>query len=138
MSVSPDALGALQALIGSPYSNTDERPGYHCWGLFCEVQRILGRDGLPRIVLERMTAASQGDALLHHGERENWREIPAPVHGAAVMLGRSRLPIHIGAFVGIDGGGVLHATPKLGVVFETLETLRFAGWRYQTFLVPVT
>ncbi|SHN20219.1 hypothetical protein [Roseibium suaedae] len=138
----PDRLSAWQLeafsrLIGAPYDPENRAPGFHCWGAFCAAQEILGRAGFPEFVPDSMTNRARIAALTGHPERGRWREIAAPEHGCAVLMGRSSLPIHIGCWLAIDGGGVLHAVPGPGVVFETLSRLRLASWRCITFHLPV-
>ena len=49
-----------------------------------------------------------------HAERKRWPRIEKPEHGCAVII---RSPLHIGTWLDIDGGGVLHSMRGCGVVF---------------------
>ena len=42
-------------------------------------------------------------------------------------------PVHIGVWLDIDGGGVLHAVRHAGVVFQNLAALDAHGWRIEGF-----
>ncbi|MCV0426199.1 MAG: hypothetical protein K5905_12050 [Roseibium sp.] len=128
-----DQVGRLSRLIGSPYDPENRAPGFHCWGAFCAVQEILGLAGLPDFVPDSVTLSARAKALGGHAERSRWIEIPEPVNGCAVLMGRQEVPIHVGCYLDLDGGGVLHATPGVGVAFETIPRLRLASWRCITF-----
>jgi hypothetical protein len=50
----------------------------------------------------------------NHAERGRWQRMSMPEHGAAVIVHR---PLHIGTWLDVDGGGVLHCTRGVGVIF---------------------
>ncbi|WP_321504037.1 hypothetical protein [Breoghania sp.] len=125
-------LAAIQALIGTPYDIANRAPRLNCWGCFVVVQGLLGR-ALDAIRIEGAGAAELARMIASHNERARWREIAGPVHGCGVLMGRSRAPIHIGTWLDIDGGGVIHAHDPAGVVFERLPDIKAAGWRHVTF-----
>ncbi|MCK7615174.1 hypothetical protein [Roseibium sediminicola] len=132
----PYQIGQLSRMIGAPYDPENRSPGFHCWGAFCAAQEILGQSGLPDFVPESATLADRAKALRDHPERARWREIEEPVLGCAVLMAKQSVATHVGCWLDLDGGGVLHALPNIGVAFETLQKLRFAGWRCITFHLP--
>jgi hypothetical protein len=127
----------LTRLIGRPYDDQNRAPGFHCWGLFCAVRAILGQEGLPEVPLPDMTLEGRARALRDHPERDRWREIRAAVTGCAVLMGRRALPTHVGAFLDLDGGGVIHALPGVGVSFDTFQKLKANNWLHQSFHLPI-
>lgn len=133
----PSRIAALQALVGAPYDPRDRRPGYHCWGLFREVQRILYGIDLPEFDIAEMSARAQARAFATAPERRRWQRIEEPEHGCAVLLGRRDTPIHIGAFLVLGPGpadrGILHAA-RPAVTFDSLVQMEAAGWRPITCL----
>ena len=135
--ITPEQVAALQALVGAPYDTRDVRPGFHCWGLFREVQRILGRGDLPDYEIADMSARAQARAFAVAPERRRWSRVPAPVQGCAVLMGRRDVPIHIGCYLALGplpgDTGILHAA-KPAVTFDSLTHLEFAGWRMIAFL----
>jgi hypothetical protein len=68
-----------------------------------------------------------------HPERKRWQRVSAPKHGDAVLMRQSRYPVHVGVWLDIDGGGVLHCTQSVGVVFQDLWALDRHGWRVEGF-----
>ncbi|TAN71888.1 MAG: DUF87 domain-containing protein [Magnetospirillum sp.] len=56
---------------------------------------------------------------------------------AARFLRRSRHPIHVGVWLDVDGGGVLHCAEGAGVVFQRSDALALNGWAIEGFYPPV-
>ena len=133
----PVVIAAVQALVGSPYDPHDRRPGYHCWGLFRAVQRILSGVDLPDVDIAEMSVRAQARAFATSPERRHWQRMDAPEHGCAVLLGRRDTPIHIGCFLVLGPApvdrGILHAA-RPAVSFDSLSQMEFAGWRPITCL----
>ena len=52
-----------------------------------------------------------------------------PEDGDAVLMGTGLAgPRHIGVYIGVDGGGVLHAVEHSGVIYTPFERLAASGW----------
>lgn len=126
------ATAELARLIGLPWIAGARGPeAYDCWGLFLAVQRQhFGRD-LPEILVNALDLRAVLDAFTAHPERQRWQPVSAAEEGDAVLMRQSRYPVHIGVWLGIDGGGVLHAVRHAGVVFQTLAALDAHGWRLE-------
>lgn len=124
----------LTTLIGLPWLAGARGPeAYDCWGLFLAVQRQhFGRD-LPQIPIDALNLRAVLDAFHGHPERQRWQPVSAAEEGDAVLMRQSRYPVHIGVWLDIDGGGVLHAVRHAGVVFQTLAALDAHGWRIEGY-----
>lgn len=99
-----------------------------CWS-FC--RRVWAeRFGLsvPVIEVDAAHLAAVTRAFIGHPERVRWAEVDSPVEGDAVLLAHSRFPTHVGIWVGVDGGGVLHCEQASGVVFSSPGALARCGW----------
>ena len=78
------------------------------------------------VKMERVLVGNYDDGIgLFHllnscGERANWEPVKSPQHGDVVI---ARRPFHIGVWLDVDGGGVLHCLRGSGVVFT-----RDAAW----------
>lgn len=68
-----------------------------------------------------------------HEKRLRWEQIDTPEDGCAVLMTRSRFPVHIGMWVDIDGGKVLHCAQGMGVVFQNRQALAFDGFAQLSF-----
>ena len=65
------------------------------------------------------------------GERVNWGPVKTPLHGDIVI---ARRPFHIGTWLDIDGGGVLHCLRGAGVVFTRDAAWGASGIGRKTYL----
>ena len=61
-------------------------------------------------------------------ERENWKKVGKPKDGNAVLLAHASYPSHVGVWLDIDSGGVLHCVKGSGVLFSSLSNLKLSGW----------
>lgn len=135
--MSTDAALYVSARLGRPYS-TDE----HCWWLVREVQRALFGRELPIVqIAEHLDALQLVRAFRDHPERKNWRDVPAPMHGAVVLMhrpgSRTRRAIHSGTYLALEGGGILHTDAEHGVTFDSpFDLTRVRNWRLE-YHVPV-
>ena len=125
---------ALSMLVGLPWVAGARGPeAYDCWGLFLAVQRQHFGRALPEIPVDALNLRAVLDAFTAHPERQRWQPVSAAEEGDAVLMRQSRYPVHIGVWLDIDGGGVLHAVRHAGVVFQTLAALDAHGWRIEGF-----
>lgn len=124
----------LSCLIGLPWVAGARGPeAYDCWGLFLHVQRRHFDRDLPEIPIDPDNLRAVLDAFNGHPERQRWQKVDRPIAGDAVLMRQSRYPVHIGVWLDIDGGGVLHAVRHAGVVFQTLAALDAHGWRIEGY-----
>jgi len=68
-----------------------------------------------------------------HPERERWDLVDDPVEGDCVLMRQARYPIHVGVWLDVDNGGVLHCSQESGVAFQTLSSLALNGWQVEDF-----
>lgn len=132
-----DAAAFIDVAIGKPY----EPQGLHCWELVRTCQAaVFGRDLPPVLVApERRRELVELMSLRH--AYPNWREVPAPVHGAVVFMTRNGHDVamaacHAGVWLDLDGGGVLHTDDPHGVVFDGAPELTARNWGDLSFFVP--
>lgn len=129
------AAAELTSLIGLPWVAGARGPeAYDCWGLFLAVQRDHFSRDLPEIPVDALDLRAVLNAFSGHPERQRWLSVSKPEEGDAVLMRQSRYPVHIGVWLNIDGGGVLHAVRHAGVVFQTLAALDAHGWRVDSVM----
>lgn len=127
----------VNSLIGRPYLAGAMGPdAFDCYGLARHLQHALFGRELPRFQLPaeagRFAVAS---AIAVHPERNHWREIAAPLDGAAVVMARQECGFHLGTFLALDGGIVVHAIEGDGVVAEAPFLLSSPASRWRlTFM----
>lgn len=118
--------------IGLPWVAGAQGPNqFDCMGFFRHVQGLHFGIDVPSIVAPDVDDASSLVALFgRHPERKRWALEPTPTHGCAVII---RRPLHIGTWLGIDGGGVLHCVRGIGVVFTPDASWPCSGFGEREF-----
>lgn len=118
--------------IGLPWEAGAAGPdAFDCWGFLAHVYRV--HYGIVLAPVDQSVADSyRATAAAMRDERKaqanHWDRIEPPQDGDAVLLAHSRHPTHVGVWLAVDGGGVLHCVNGAGVVFSTIAALRAAGW----------
>jgi hypothetical protein len=121
------------------YKIGGEGPGeFDCWKFARYTQKVLfGRD-LPFISLGEYddNIVTWIRLVAKYKTKLNWVETPKAEHGCLVEMSHKQLPYHIGTWLDIHGGGVLHCAKTTGVTFQSLHELRFSGWNRFVYDVP--
>jgi hypothetical protein len=121
------------ALIGLKWSVHGSGPDtFNCWEFVRMVQarhfgRALAEIANPEDILV------MGRTFRDHPERRRWAKVEHPAEGDCVLLRQSRHPIHVGIWLDVDGGGVLHCSRESGVVFQNPAALKLNGWGIEGF-----
>lgn len=125
----------LNTLIGKPYVVGKEGPDeYDCWGLAKFIQKELFGRELPSIQESPSSLKGLMNFVKEHEVRKKWQVAKNyPIHGQLVELSKSENPFHIGVYLNIDGGGILHSIDKLGVCFDKIRIMKIMGWRKMVF-----
>jgi len=106
---------------------------HDCWAFFREIQRVhFGRD-VPAFDVDSLSLLACARAMAANPERQRWIATSTPIEGDAVLLAHSRHPSHIGVWLDVDGGGVLHCIEGAGVVFQSRASLAACGWGHLEF-----
>jgi cell wall-associated NlpC family hydrolase len=121
------------AYIGLPWSAHGRGPDlFNCWEFVRAVQASQFGRVLP-VISNPEDMRAMGRTFRDHPERQRWTKVEVPQEGDCVLLRRSRHPIHVGVWLGVDGGGVLHCAQDAGVVFQRPDALRLNGWAVEGF-----
>ena len=125
------ALGYL----GKPWrAGCDGPEAYNCWGLVRAVYRERLGVELPAVEVDDLSVRDCARAFGAPGARTAWTRMLSPREPDAVLMARARFPSHVGVWLDIDGGGVLHAlgSPDSdgggAVYFSSLRALVAGGW----------
>ncbi|MDP1530309.1 MAG: hypothetical protein Q8M05_13085 [Rhodoferax sp.] len=104
--------------IGLPWQAGAQGPeAFDCMAFFRHVQREQFGVDVPAVIApDYEDASALADLMSTHQERQRWLRIAQPVHGCAVLIHR---PMHIGTWLAVDGGGVLHCARGAGVIFTS-------------------
>ena len=116
--------------IGKPWARSTRGPDtYDCWGL---VQAIYSNEfgiELPEPNCDASKFQSYSKAIETGRDHEEWCEQVTPFEGCVVPMSQSRIFHHVGIWLDIDGGVILHSYNGACVVAQTLTTLQSNNWR---------
>lgn len=110
--------------IGMPWT----RDGNDCWQFFRRVQAERFGRVIPAFDMASHRAVVCARAVAENPERANWQPVDRPQEGDAVLMAHASHPSHIGLWIDVDGGGVLHCINGPGVVFQKPAQLKAASW----------
>lgn len=116
--------------IGLPWESGAQGPeAFDCWALVRHVQqRHYGRE-LPIIAVDADDMAAVAATFSGHPERARWAHVETPQDGDCVLTRKGRDIDHVGVWLDVDAGRVLHAIRGSGVVATSLQALRRMGWQ---------
>jgi hypothetical protein len=57
----------------------------------------------------------------------DWERIESPIHGCAVAMGGCKKIHHVGVWLDIDGGKILHCRDKAKVAAESIRAIHAQG-----------
>lgn len=115
-------------LLGIPWKAGGRGKGsFDCWGLLRHVYiKQLGVK-LPDVPVGKNTyeRSKQIGLGLNSGD---WTQLEKPTHLCGVALSKSGIIHHVGVYLNIDRGLILHCHEKSGVIIEQPSRMRQMGW----------
>ena len=109
--------------IGIPYEHA------HCYELAHRIQHDLYGRQLP--LFDHVNPDDmRANARLIAQEREcgHWQQASDFTDGAIVLLSRANRPYHIGTYVAVDNGGIVHTSQQTGCIFTPVAMIDVGGW----------
>lgn len=111
----------------------DGPDSFDCWGLLVDIYKKHLYKELPRF--SDLNKLNRLDVAKKIGEeiQSQWELLEQPIHLSAV--GMSHLPnkvFHVGCFLDIDGGYVIHTRKDYGCMIEPLPKINF-NFKYVSF-----
>lgn len=133
-----DLIETVGKVLGTPYESGSMGPNtFDCWGLFRHIQiEVFKRDTQVIVPPPPDNIRALVKFVQNHDEHKNWNVSDKPEHGGVVEMSHANHPHHVGVWLDIDGGGVLHCSVA-GVTFDSLFVLKASGWRkfiYYTYV----
>lgn len=102
---------------------------FDCWGLVFWVYKKHFGISLPEYPGVDPTDTSKVSHLLRNAAGSGqWARLEKPVDGCAVAMSRNREFHHVGVFVEVDGGLIVHAADGLNVVAQSVFAVKRAGF----------
>jgi cell wall-associated NlpC family hydrolase len=97
---------------------------FDCWGLLRHVQDAHFGIEIPDVPAFGAVAREMYDERMNSRE---WEIVDQPFHGAGVLM-RGGDDAHVGIWLDLEGGGVLHSMERVGVIWSPKLTLRMLGF----------
>lgn len=127
----------VQSLLGRPYKLGAQGPAaFDCWSLTRYVQEYLYNRSLEAVSVVDADAARIRWFMAAHKELGRWAKVSDPVDGSLVTMTLGVDRTHVGTFLDIDRGLVLHAAPECGVSLDSLSDLMGVGWARLQYWSP--
>lgn len=115
--------------LGKPWVNGAQGPdAFDCWGLVRYVQKLHYGRALSAIHVDADNVRAVVKEFTENNERSRWHGVDIPQDGDCLLLSQSKEPTHIGIWINVDGGGLLHAVKGAGVVFTTPANIKNMGY----------
>lgn len=115
--------------IGRPWEKGAQGPNsFDCWGFVRHINREHFGVEVPIIDTDADDLRAVIKSMTGDSERSNWLSVTQPKEGDAVLMAHCKYPSHVGIWLDVDGGGVLHCIRGEGVVFSSISSLKICGW----------
>jgi cell wall-associated NlpC family hydrolase len=123
------ACAFVRRVVGLPWSDKAEGPdAFDCRGLTKVCLRELFQRELPLGSDDPAEVAATVKGIAGGNPAIPWTIARSPSHGDVVTLRSVSHPRHIGVWLAINRGGLLHAVEEAGVMFEPMIMLTTMGW----------
>ncbi|WP_175796327.1 NlpC/P60 family protein [Burkholderia anthina] len=120
----------INRYVGLPWADGARGPdAFDCWGLLAWIQREHFGIVLPDRSVDPEVMRGVYRMQIEKGR---WRTVECPHHGCGVLLRGGDRP-HVGVYLSNDGGGVLHSSEGIGVVFTLKRHIGEAGYARATW-----
>jgi hypothetical protein len=118
--------------IGIPWVAGAQGPdAFDCMAFFRYIQEKHFGIEVPSVIApDYEDATALVDLMTNHPERQRWIAVNKPEHGSAALV---RRPMHIGVWIDVDGGGVLHCVRGCGVIFTSDSSWHSSGFGRREF-----
>lgn len=121
--------------VGKPWRVGARGPeAFDCFGLVWHVYKHHFGIELPTFAeVNNPDVRAVMAAISKEEQGPDWQRIKIPVDGCAVGLSTTRLFHHVGVYLAIDGGHLLHALDKSNVILTPILRLQREGWQRVEF-----
>lgn len=118
-----------------PYCELEQglNTGFNCWGLMrAFLQEALGKDvaAIDVDFTNKQQVATEADRQMARG---CWQQIPFPEPFCVVQMTHATIAHHVGVWVPVNRGGVLHTTTGTGSIIQRRELLPQTGFTITGF-----
>jgi cell wall-associated NlpC family hydrolase len=119
----------IDELQGKPWTLGANGPDtFDCWGLVRHIYKQVFDIELPVIQADHDSALYLARFMKQTEHRKRLKQVQHPCHGAVVLMSGNNHPTHVGVYLEVDRGGILHCMESAGVRFDRVATLPQLGW----------
>lgn len=119
----------VNAYIGQAW-----RPDYHCWSLLQAVYQARLNLCLPPMQYDANSLLAAIRAFgTQQGEYAHWQQVDTPQELDAVVMAVANRPRHIGVWVALDEGYILHNLEQRGVVLSRVDELNHLNFQVYAY-----
>lgn len=112
------------AYIGSPWSND----GQDCYGLVRRIYQDRYQITLPIVNVNAVSTLAIVKSIAGF-DLADWIDVQTPQEGDVVQMGHAKRPHHVGVWIEVGGGRILHSTEQLGAIAQTPSQAKTNGWK---------
>ena len=110
------------------------RPDYHCWSLVQAVYDERLQQRLPDMQYDAHSLFAAIRAFgTQQGEYAQWQPVTEPQELDAVVMAVANRPRHIGLWVALGDGYILHNIEQRGVVLSALDELKLLNFKVYAY-----
>lgn len=115
----------LAKYIGLKWASGATGPDeYDCQGLVVHIQEKFYNKKMPDVKIDSDNLFAVVKAITKNEAWEKFEKIEKPEDGCLVKMFASEDPSHIGVYIDIDNGGVIHAIRNQGVIWDSMFVLK--------------
>ena len=120
--------------IGKPWVKDGQGPdAFNCWGFVRFVFKEQCGVYIPEVDVDAMSLLAVVRTFKSKELHADWEKQETPQDMDGVELSHAKDPHHVGIWLDVDGGGVLHCVKGIGVMFSSVHNLRLSGWNIRGF-----
>lgn len=104
---------------------------FDCWGLVHYIYKHHFGVNLPEYPAINVNTLSKVVRLINRGlQSDQWEKLATPEHGCAVGMSTNIKSMHhVGIYVAMDDGYVLHCATGKNVIAQPVNDLHRTGWK---------
>ena len=114
----------ITTYLGQPWINGQQ----DCWQLVRDVYRNQLQIDLPQIVVDAKNLRAVLTEMESSPHLSDWISINKPEHWSLVFWSQHTRPSHVGVYLNVDGGRILHNTQRTGTVCQPVHDMSQQGW----------
>ena len=124
-----DLFSPFRPFLGRKWSPDGKGPThFNCYNLCRAVYRDVWGIDIPEVNVNARDVANVVRGFRNASDIPCWERIEQPLHGDAVVFAQRLAPVHMGLWLELNGGVILHAAERLGVTCVPAGMMRDYGY----------